>query len=121
MQLQIFNHKDLGQIRVIGDNENPLFCLADVCKILEIQDTYKVKEAVLREFELSTLEVGSFDTGYGIKEFSMITEPQLYFVLMRSDKPKAKPFRQWVVGEVLPSIRKHGFYAKETRKYCTEK
>ena len=33
-----------------------------MCKILEIQDTYKVKEAVLREFELSTLEVGSFDT-----------------------------------------------------------
>lgn len=121
MQLQIFNHKDLGQIRVIGDNENPLFCLADVCKILEIQDTYKVKEAVLREFELSTLEVGSFDTGYGIKEFSMITEPQLYFVLMRSDKPKAKPFRQWVVGEVLPSIRKHGFYAKETQENIAQR
>ena len=48
MQLQIFNHKDLGQIRVIGDNENPLFCLADVCKILEIQDTYKVKECFKR-------------------------------------------------------------------------
>ena len=121
MQLQIFNHKDLGQIRVIGDNENPLFCLADVCKILEIQDTYKVKEAVLREFELSTLEVGSFDTGYGIKEFSMITEPQLYFVLMRSDKPKAKPFRQWVVSEVLPSIRRHGFYAKEAQENITQR
>ena len=40
----------------------------------------------------------------------MITEPQLYFVLMRSDKPKAKPFRQWVVNEVLPSIRKQGYY-----------
>ena len=39
MQLQIFNHKDLGQVRVIGNNENPLFCLADICKILEIQDT----------------------------------------------------------------------------------
>ena len=121
MQLQIFNHKDLGQVRVIGNNENPLFCLSDVCKILEIQDTYKVKEAVLREFELSTLEVGSFDTGYGIKEFSMITEPQLYFVLMRSDKPKAKPFRQWVVSEVLPSIRRHGFYAKEAQENITQR
>lgn len=92
-----------------------------MCKILEIQDTYKVKEAVLREFELSTLEVGSFDTGYGIKEFSMITEPQLYFVLMRSDKPKAKPFRQWVVSEVLPSIRRHGFYAKEAQENITQR
>ena len=51
----------------------------------------------------------------------MITEPQLYFVLMRSDKPKAKPFRQWVVGEVLPSIRKHGFYARETQENIAQR
>ena len=109
MQLQMFKNENLGQVRVMG-YENPLFCLSDVCKILEIQDTYKVKESVLKEFELSTLEVGSFDTGFGIKEFNMITEPQLYFILMRSDKPKAKPFRQWVANEVLPSIRKQGYY-----------
>ncbi|ENY8287807.1 hypothetical protein ACF10F_001720 [Campylobacter coli] len=30
---------------------------------------------------------------------------------MRSDKPKAKPFRQWVIKEVLPSIRKQGYYS----------
>ncbi|WP_257408788.1 BRO-N domain-containing protein, partial [Campylobacter jejuni] len=68
-------------------------CLSDICKILDIQDTYKVKQAILREFELSTLSVDSFDTGFGIKEFTMITEPQLYFILMRSDKPNAKHFR----------------------------
>ncbi|WP_276954283.1 BRO-N domain-containing protein [Helicobacter rodentium] len=110
MQLQMFKNENLGQVRVLGNNENPLFCLSDVCKILEIQDTYKVKESILKEFELSTLEVDSFDTGFGVKQFTMITEPQLYFVLMRSDKPKAKPFRQWVVNEVLPSIRKQGYY-----------
>ena len=110
MQLQVFNHKDLGQVRVMGDNENPLFCLSDACKSLNIQDTFKVKESILREFELSTLEVGSFDTGFGVKDFTMITEPQLYFVLIRSDKPKAKPFRQWVVNEGVPTIRRQGYY-----------
>lgn len=110
MRLQTFTNQSLGDIRIVGDNENPLFCLSDVCKILEIQDTYKVKEAILKEFELSTLEVDSFDTGFGVKQVTMITEPQLYFVLMRSDKPKAKPFRQWVVNVVLPSIRKQGYY-----------
>lgn len=35
------------------------------------------------EFELPTLNVGSFDTGFGVKEFTLITEPQLYFVMMR--------------------------------------
>ncbi|MBD5164596.1 BRO family protein [Helicobacter sp.] len=111
MRLQTFTNQSLGNMRIIEDNENPLFCLSDVCKILEIQDTHKVKESVLKEFELSTLKVGSFDTGFGIKDFTVITEPQLYFILMRSDKPKAKPFRQWVVNEVLPSIRKQGFYS----------
>ena len=106
----LFENFELGKIRVKGDSENPLFCLSDVCKILEIQDTYKVKQAILGEFELSTLNVGSFKTNFGVKEFTMITEPQLYFVLMRSDKPKAKPFRQWVINEVLPQIRKQGRY-----------
>ncbi|EMF1290810.1 hypothetical protein V2D99_001917, partial [Campylobacter jejuni] len=46
-----------------------------------------------------------------IKEFTMITEPQLYFILMRSDKPNAKHFRHWVTKEVLPSIRKKGYYS----------
>ena len=119
MQLQMFKNENLGQVRVMG-YENPLFCLSDVCKILEIQDTHKVKESVLKEFELSTLKVGSFDTGYGIKEFNMITEPQLYFILMRSDKPKAKPFRQWVVNEVLPSIRKNGSYGSTNTDLLAE-
>ena len=43
----------------------------------------------------------------------MITEPQLYFVLMRSDKPNAKPFRMFVNKEVLPSIRKTGSYTQK--------
>ena len=119
MQLQMFKNENLGQVRVMG-YENPLFCLSDVCNILEIQDTHKVKESVLKEFELSTLKVGSFDTGYGIKEFNMITEPQLYFILMRSDKPKAKPFRQWVVNEVLPSIRKNGSYGSTNTDLLAE-
>ena len=47
-----------------------------------------VKDAIKSEFELGELNTGSFDTGYGVKEFTMITEPQLYLVLMRSGKSK---------------------------------
>ena len=65
----------------------------------------------MTEFELPVLKTGSFDSGFGIKEFNLITEQQLYFVMNRSDKPNAKPFRMWVNTEVLPSIRKHGMYA----------
>lgn len=110
MNLEIFK-KDNLEVRVIKDENNePLFCLSDVCKILEIQDTYKVKQAILREFELPTLCVGSFDTGFGVKEFTMIDEAQLYYVMNNSRSKNAKPFRMWVNKEVLPSIRKNGNY-----------
>lgn len=109
-QIQVFSNENFGSVRVLGDSQNPLFCLADVCKVLEIQNTSDVKNSILKEFELPRLNLYSFDSGFGIKEFSMITEPQLYFVLMRSDKPKAKPFRQWLVNIVIPSLRQNGGY-----------
>ena len=116
----IFKNENFGAVRVAYENDEPLFCLSDVCKILEIQDTYKVKKAILREFELSTLCVGSFDTGFGIKEFTMIDEPQLYFVLNNSRSAKVKPFRMWVNKEVLPSIRKNGSYDLKIPKTYAE-
>lgn len=111
MQLQVFEHKNLGNVRVIGDNENPLFCLSDICKILELESINKVANAIKAEFKQGgELDSAPLQTKGGVQQATFITEPQLYFVLMRSDKPKAKPFRQWVVNVVLPSIRKQGYY-----------
>ena len=111
MQLQVFEHKNLGNVRVIGDNENPLFCLSDICKILELESINKVANAIKAKFKQGgELDSAPLQTKGGVQQATFITEPQLYFVLMRSDKPKAKPFRQWVVNVVLPSIRKQGYY-----------
>ncbi|WP_261505496.1 phage antirepressor KilAC domain-containing protein, partial [Campylobacter coli] len=110
MNLEIFKKDNLA-VRVIKDENNePLFCLSDVCKILDIQNTTDVKNAILREFELSRLNLHSFDTGFGVKEFTMIDEAQLYYVMNNSRSKNAKPFRMWVNKEVLPSIRKNGNY-----------
>jgi prophage antirepressor-like protein len=43
-------------------------------------------------------------------DMTFINEMNLYKVIMRSDKPQAEPFQDWVCGEVLPSIRKNGGY-----------
>ncbi|RAX56953.1 hypothetical protein CCZ01_07830 [Helicobacter monodelphidis] len=122
MELQIFENGKLGSVRVAGDNENPLFCLSDVCKVLELSSPHKVKKAIEIEFgEGGELTSAPLLTNGGVQQATFITEPQLYFVLMRSDKPKAKPFRQWVVGEILPSIRKHGAYmTKNTMEQILE-
>lgn len=113
MNLEVFKNENY-EIRVAVDEKGePLFCLADICKALELTNASMVKSAIISEFELPKLNIGSFDTGYGVKEFTMVTEPQLYFVLMRSDKPNAKAFRKWVNCEVLPTIRKTGSYTSK--------
>lgn len=111
--LTIFKNENLGEIRVIIIDNEPLFCLADICRALALTNPTMVANAIKAEFELPKLELGSFDTGYGVKDFTIITEAQLYFVLMRSDKAEAKEFRKWVNTEVLPSIRKTGSYTQK--------
>ncbi|ECL2621708.1 hypothetical protein F0N14_08475 [Campylobacter jejuni] len=116
----LFENEELGQVRVaVDENNEPLFCLSDICKILELTTPSKVADSIKREFELYELNSYSFDTGFGIKEFTMIDEPQFYFILMRSDKPNAKPFRMWVTKEVLPSIRKKGYYGNINKNNTT--
>ena len=111
--LQVFNKNELGQVRVIGDKDNPLFCLRDVCDILGIANSSDVKTSIIKEFgdDLDLIHPISDNLGRQ-QNATFITEPQLYFILMRSDKPKAKPFRQWVVNDVLPQIRKTGSYKR---------
>lgn len=113
MNLEIFKNENF-EIRVtVDETGEPLFCLADVCKVLELTTPAKVAEAIKSEFEGSELNSYPFETVGGRQNFTMITEPQLYFVLMRSNKPNAKPFRMWVNKEVLPSIRKTGSYTQK--------
>ena len=100
-----------SNIRVItSENGEILFCLADVCASLNLTNATVIANQIKDEFELPKLNLASFDTGYGVKEFTMITEPQLYFVMMRSRAKVAREFRQWICNEVLPSIRAQGAY-----------
>lgn len=102
-ELQIFNNEEFGEIRTVVANNEPMFCLADVCKALEISNPSKVAQR-LDDDERTKLELGRAG------ETNFITESGLYAVILRSDKPNAKKFRKWVTSEVLPSIRKNGGY-----------
>ena len=122
-QISTYNfHK--SNIRIItSENGVFLFCLADVCASLNLTNTTVIANQIKDEFELPKLNLASFDTGYGVKEFTMITEPQLYFVMMRSRAKVAREFRQWICNEVLPSIRAQGAYVakSETKTPATKK
>ncbi len=104
-----------SNIRVITSDEGAiLFCLADICASLNLTNATVIANQIKEEFELPKLNLASFDTGYGVKEFTMITEPQLYFVMMRSRAKVAREFRQWICNEVIPEIRKRGAYVAKT-------
>lgn len=113
-QISTYNfHK--SNIRIItSENGVFLFCLSDVCKTLNLSTPAKTASLIKEEFKLGELNSYSFDTGYGVKEFTMITEPQLYFVMMRSRAKVAREFRQWICNEVIPEIRKRGAYVAKT-------
>lgn len=49
------------------------------------------------------------------KALILVSEPGLYKLILRSDKPVARPFQDWVVGTVLPAIRKDGSCCQEGR------
>lgn len=102
--LQIFNNEEFGEVRTAVVNDEPMFCLIDICKALEVKNATDVAKR-LDEDELTRLNLGS-----RAGETNFITESGLYAVILRSDKPNAKKFRKWVTSEVLPSIRKTGSY-----------
>lgn len=41
--IEIFKNESFGEVRVAGTSEQPLFCLADVCKVLELGNPSQVK------------------------------------------------------------------------------
>lgn len=103
--IQIFNHPKFGEIRTTGTPDNPLFCLADVCKALDLQAKH-----VISRLDKGVVSNGPLQTAGGLQQANFVNEDGLYDVILDSRKPEAKAFRKWVTSEVLPSIRKHGAY-----------
>lgn len=100
-----------SEVRTVQVNGEPWFVLADVCKVLEISNSRNISSRLEPDEKGVTL----VDTLGGTQQMTIINESGLYAVVLRSDKPQAKPFRKWVTSEVLPSIRKHGSYSVQSQ------
>ena len=108
--VKIFENEQFGEIRVAGTSEEPLFCLLDVCRALDLGNTSQVKSRLADD--VITNEVISDSIGRQ-QEMMFVNEDGLYDVILDSRKPQAKLFRKWVTKDVLPSIRKTGSYSIE--------
>lgn len=98
---------DSHQVRTTAIDSEPWFVAKDVCDILEVRWNGSQTLDFLEDDEKM---VWKFPTVSGDKDTLIVSESGMYTLVIRSNKPQAKPFRRWVTKEVLPTIRKTGGY-----------
>lgn len=106
-KVTIFKYEENKLVRTMNVSGEPWFVLKDVCDVLGLSTPARVAER-LDSDEVSQAHL--IDSMGRSQEMTIISESGLYNVILRSDKPEAKPFRKWVTAVVLPSIRKNGGY-----------
>lgn len=106
-EIQTFNFNATPLRALTDKNGEPWFVAKDVCDILGLENSRKAT-ADLDPDERNTVTISDGTPGNPNK--TIIGEPGLYKLIMRSRKPEAKEFQRWVTHEVLPTIRKTGGY-----------
>ncbi|WP_118848191.1 BRO-N domain-containing protein [Neisseria lactamica] len=105
--VQVLNFQQ-SSVRTVADNKGELWFLAnDVCEILGYSNPRQAVQKNCKEKGVSnryTLTRG------GEQSMTYINEPNLYRLIIKSRKPAAEAFEEWVMETVLPTIRKTGGY-----------
>lgn len=105
--LQVFNNTEFGSVRTITIDGKIMFVGKDVCDILEYQNGSRDINRHVDEDDRQKIML--FD-GTKENETIVINESGLYSLIFSSRMPNAKKFKRWVTSEVIPSIRKNGYY-----------
>ena len=108
----IFNSNEFGKMRTYRDPKSGevWFNLNDICNALETSNPTLLK----RRLEDDLYQIYPIVDSLGrTQKMTFVNEAGMYEVVIRSNSPKAKPFRRWVCSEVIPSIREHGAYITE--------
>ena len=121
MEIQIFSNSKFGQLRVaLNEKGETVFCLADVCKALDLANPSQVKMRLdsgnLHSVEVTTKGKNQHGEFTRITTMTYIGEPNLYRCIFQSKKKEAKEFQDWVFNTVLPQIRKTGGYIPVTEE-----
>ena len=106
METSILQWKEGASVRMQMIKDEPWFAAKDVCELLGLDDS---RQAVSRLDDDEKGVINS-DTLGGKQELTFVNESGMYALIFQSRKPQARAFRRWVTGEVLPSLRKYGYY-----------
>ena len=107
-EIQVFNNSEFGEFEIIEIGGKPYFPATKCARVLG----YAEAEKAVRTHCKGVSEMDTPTTG-GKQTIKIISEGDLYRLIVRSKLPTAEKFERWVFDEVLPSIRKHGLYAAD--------
>jgi len=106
--ITIFKNNDFGEVRTLEQDGKTLFCGSDVAKALGYAIPSKAVNTHCKG--VSKMEV---PTNGGSQQMLFISEGDMYRLIVNSKLPSAEKFERWVFDEVIPTVRKHGLYAKD--------
>ncbi|ENX3776374.1 Bro-N domain-containing protein [Neisseria gonorrhoeae] len=103
--VQVLNFQQ-NSVRTVADNKGELWFLAnDVCEILGYTNPRRTVDLHCKSRGVTKRYT---PTASGEQEMTYINEPNLYRLIIKSRKPAAEAFEEWVMETVLPAIRKTG-------------
>jgi prophage antirepressor-like protein len=94
------------EVQTVLYNNEPWIVAQDVCEILGLSNPTRALSSLDEDEKLTLPIVRSGQT----RKTNLVNESGLYALIFKSRKPEAKTFRKWVTSEVLPAIRKKGYY-----------
>lgn len=118
-QFEIFKYESeeesqFNELRTIEKDGTIMFCATDVARMLGYANP---SEAVLTHCKSGNIEkcYVAHSNGIGGIYMNFIPEGDVYRLIIRSKLPTAEKFESWIFDEVIPSIRKKGYYGNIDR------
>lgn len=106
-KMNVISHSSFGNVRSMVIKGEPWFVAKDVCDALEYTNNRK---AISDHVDAEDRADVTISDGSQNRQITIINKSGLYSLIMKSRLEAAKSFQRWVTSEVLPSIRKHGYY-----------
>ena len=135
--VEIFENELFGQIRYVRPDPDfdPWFVAVDVCRALDIKNSRDAVSNLDDDEKMTVILIdsrskngvtntlnniegirGATFGGWIENRVTVVSEPGLYRLIFMSRKPEAKKFKRWTFHDVLPSIRKYGYYLAPYQK-----
>ena len=114
-EMMVFNNEMFGDLRVVRIDNKEYFVGIDIAKALGYSNASKAvsthcKHTIKEMIDVSSQNGNSHSKSRNTQEMTLITEGDIYRLIIRSHKPEAEIFESWVFDEILPQIRQTGGY-----------